>query len=178
MAAQHEIYFILVMMIFGLMIPITMIRPLWEKQSDALIKIGAFSIILGLIVGGLAPTYLKATGEVKFYFLLMGAAIFFSFGLANIITYYWGDAGYAVSLAAFAWFIHGLIVPKMGPNPIVTKTFVVFCLTISAAFFVNSINFSRNRIKEKPKKGKLMIAIFGGVFTVVKFTIIIVDMLK
>jgi hypothetical protein len=175
---QHEIYFILVMMTFGLAIPIWVIRPLWERRSDILIKIGLFSFIFGLILGGLAPVYLKFSNDVRFFFLLMGAAIFFSFGLANILTYYWGDAGYAVSLAIFSWFIHSIVVTKMGPDPVATKTFVVFCLVIAAAFFVNSIDFTKKKEKVKPKKGKIVVAVLGGIITAVKFTVIIIDMLR
>lgn len=178
MTTPHEIYIILIMMTFGLVIPIWMIRPLWEKQSGVLVKIGLFSIILGLVVGGVAPVYLKTSAQTHFLCMVIGATIFFSFGLANLITYYWGDAGYAVSLACFSWFVHSLVIPRLSPEPIFTKGFVVFCLIVAAAFFVNSLDVSRKKPKEKPKKGKIVIAVLGGLITAVKFTIILFDMLK
>jgi hypothetical protein len=175
---SYEVAFVLSALIFTLLIPILFIRPLWGVRSEIVFKIGLVSTAAGLMLGVATPVYLDLGASDTFFLLLAGSLIFFCFGIANLITYWWGDAGYAVCLCCCAWFVHWVTTTAPSFSGVLgLRVLVLIYLFFSSIFLINALPFSCTRSEAKIKKGELVIAIFGAIITLIKFLVIIIEIL-
>jgi len=155
--------------LFGLVVPVVTFR--WRKVS---LEESLFWIFLGVMASVLSPFYLGIAGFPKHLLILLGITLFFCYGLSNLVAHWWADAGYAIGLGAYSWTLHWFIM-KFFPSFHYMKWFILICMSFSAFFIIFSLDFHETHNVKRIKKGKIVIAVMGAVFTVVKFSVILVD---
>ena len=73
---------------------------IYEKT---LLQRGLFGLITGVIIGILSPIYLESNLFFQFLFQYVGAVIFFIYGIAGCLAYWFGQLGLAVGMLGFTF---------------------------------------------------------------------------
>jgi hypothetical protein len=175
---SHEAIIIFCASMIGIVIPILWIRPLWQNYSVVLLRIGLFFMVVGGLLGLLGPLYIKLTPDNNTLALSIGGMVFLGFGISNIATYWWGDAGYALSLILLAFFLHIIGQHFFTQDPIFLKSTILVLLVVSSSFLIFSIDLRPAKKSKKTNAAKIVTALIGAIFTLIEFTTAVVQLLR